>query len=261
MRSICFLLQKPSKKKSKKKSTYFIPAFTSNRVGPQWGHSMMSFQCKGLRVEADRRLYCGGVLRSWEKAAGGDNRGGFLGLGALGGTEESSSSGIWRSGGAGRWSGGGVGGWGSFGSMGLFVAAAHLNACHSPCRPVWQRWVTRRCNSAPLPHKYTWHLFWRSTSADLEFLFLFQQTVFFFFSFPICKRNVVVFQISSNCVFFLRLHLHDLLTYNMWVLREAANDQQLTATVSCCGCVLKHFLPSCFIHIRNYSVDTNHSKN
>lgn len=54
----------------------------------------MSFQCKGLRVEADRRLYCGGVLRSWEKAAGGDNRGGFLGLGALGGIQESSSSGI-----------------------------------------------------------------------------------------------------------------------------------------------------------------------
>lgn len=78
----------------KKKSTYFIPAFTSNRVGPQRRHSMMSFQCKGLRVEADRRLYCGGVLRSWEKAAGRDNRGGFLGLGALGGIQESSSSGI-----------------------------------------------------------------------------------------------------------------------------------------------------------------------
>lgn len=102
---VAFVFCYKSQVKKTTKKHIFYSCFYKQPSRPS--HSMMSFQCKGLRVEADRRLYCGGVLRSWEKAAGSDNRGGFLGLGALGGTEESSSSGIWRSGGAGRWSGGG----------------------------------------------------------------------------------------------------------------------------------------------------------
>lgn len=226
MRSICFLLQKPSKKKKKAHILFLLLQATESALNEdtQWcPFSVKACESRPTEGCIVEMFYVLGRKRrvaiteavSWDSALLAGPRSqvplGFEGAEERGGGRRVG----WG------WGGGG----GSFGSMGLFVAAAHLNACHSPCRPVWQRWVTRRCNSAPLPHKYTWHIFWRSTSADLEFLFL-----FFLFSFPICKRNVVVFQISLNCVFFYSF-IYMIYLLNMWVLREDANDQTLSAVV------------------------------
>lgn len=91
-----------------------------------------------FRVKAcERRPSCGGVLRSWpgQVITEAVSRDSALWAGSRSqvprGFEGAEKQ--WVSG---RACGGGVRG---VGSMGFFVAAAHLNARHSPCRPVWQR--------------------------------------------------------------------------------------------------------------------------
>lgn len=169
MHRICSLQQKTDSKINKK---HFIPAFTSNWLSAYWGHPEASFQSKrpseGCIVEVfyvlgRKQGGCGGGLQRWFPGTRRSRR--DPGVKFLWDLKELDGRGRGRA--------------GSFGSMGVFVAAAHLHACHSPCRPVLaallshpsvQLAVPSRTPSSPT-HKHTWHLSWPGVQILISFCF------------------------------------------------------------------------------------------
>lgn len=210
------------RRRTKKKRSIFIAAFTRNSLSPYWGHPEVSFQNKRpsegcivevLYVLGRKQCGCcggrGGGLQRWfpgTRCSRQDPGVKFLWdlkelEGGLGGVVVSAQ-------------------WASLWPALIYtpVTAPADRFGSTAESPVGA--TRHRCQNSLLSptHKHTWHTVWRSTSADLEFLFRFPQNCFLFFFCISCQLTLD----------FLLFHLYDLI--NRWVSRQNANNQHLMTT-------------------------------